>query len=175
LRITEDEISSTRSRRPPRWRSPCPCALPGTSTPRPASIPRRSFGRPLDFLRHPDLLGRRHLLRRAGRGGVQQGLIDIRLDLFLGFRGDGDVEALFVVDPDFLDAAVDDQADVVLVLDDELGAPEGMLHPGTAQLMQVHARAQMLDVDFFQHARLAGLFERPIVPLPWISTRCSKR
>jgi hypothetical protein len=49
------------------------------------------------------------------------------------------------------DAAVGDLADVVRVLDDELGTQEWMLQPGTGHALKVHAHLEIFDWNLFFH------------------------
>ena len=39
------------------------------------------------------------------------------------------------------------------ILQDELRLPERVVEPGPAQLMEVHAEAQLVDADFLEHGR----------------------
>ena len=104
------------------------------------------------------LRSRRLLVRRPRFGGglfdALQRLADILLGAFDRLGNDlGDrVDALGDIDPHLADAALQHAAQVVVIREQEILAPERMLHPGAAKLLDVHAQAKVLDANLLQHA-----------------------
>ena len=84
--------------------------------------------------------------------------LDLRFGF--GFRNDGvavgHVKPLRTVDPHFLDAAGEYALDILGVSDDKGVAPEGVFHPGAAELLEVHANGKLVDADFLEHGRRGG-------------------
>jgi hypothetical protein len=69
----------------------------------------------------------------------------------------GCVNTFVGVDHHLAHLAGADFVEVFGVGDDELAAPEGMVHPGAAELLDVHAQLHLVDPDFFQHGGLANV------------------
>ena len=61
------------------------------------------------------------------------------------------IEALVGVDPQLLDAADHDALHVGFGAERELGAPERVVHPRAAELVDVHAHPQLADRYFLDH------------------------
>src|SRR5690606_31165544 len=81
------------------------------------------------------------------------------------FRGrsdlPGNIATLVGVYPQLGHATVSHLDQILRILDGELAAPEGMIHPAAAELVDVHADTQIRDGDFFQHAKLPAPTTRP--------------
>jgi len=104
-----------------------------------------------------EFLGGGNALDLPGLGG-ERFQLGVDLGLRLGFRDGrligGDVEPLVAVDPDFLDAALVNAHDVLRIGQHEAAAPERVLHPGAAELLDVHAEGEVVHADSLEH--LAG-------------------
>ena len=87
--------------------------------------------------------------------GCDQFLFHLRHRFSLGHAA-FDVVAAGRVDPDLPDAALAQAFEVVRVAEQELGAPEGVLHPRSAQLVDVHAQSQLIGADSLDHGNGCG-------------------
>ncbi len=89
-------------------------------------------------------------------------LLEIRLPPGLGLLGrdglhpGGDVAPLGHVDPDLLDGRRVDAREIRRILKHETRAPEWMVHPGPAELVQVHAQGEVLYADSLEHGAEKG-------------------
>ena len=89
--------------------------------------------------------------------------LDLRIHLFAVHRRGAlrYVQAFVRVNPDFLDGRGLDTGEVLGVLEQELGPPEGVIHLRAAKPVQVHAQGEVLDVDALEHGRNPGLENTP--------------
>ena len=89
--------------------------------------------------------------------------LDLRIHLFAGHRRGAlrYVQAFVRVNPDLLDGRGLDAGEVLGVLEQEPGPPEGVIHLRAAKLVQVHAQGEVLDVDALEHGRNPGLENTP--------------
>jgi len=62
-----------------------------------------------------------------------------------------DVNALVCIDPHFGDRAILNFAQVDFIVYDKMGAPERVVHPGSAELLDVHADAEIRDRYALSH------------------------
>lgn len=94
--------------------------------------------------------------------GVAEVGLELRIGLCARDRGGArcHVHAFVGVDPALVDGCGLDAGQVLGVLQQELGAPERVLHPRAAQFVQVHAQGEMLDLDALEHVGSTGR-ERP--------------
>ncbi|MNV27007.1 hypothetical protein D3C71_1181420 [compost metagenome] len=67
------------------------------------------------------------------------------------------VQPLVGVNPDFLDGSGLYPGQVPGVFEQELGPPERVVHPRPAELVQIHAQGEMLNVNALEHGRGPGL------------------
>ena len=95
---------------------------------------------------------RRGLFVSAGDGLGNENFFYLGVRLFLGLAG-RNITSLGGIDPDFLDAAVDDAADVLGILEHKGATPKRVLHPRATKLLKEHAGNEVFDCNSFQHGK----------------------
>ena len=65
------------------------------------------------------------------------------------------------VDPDLLDGRGLDAGEVLGVLEQDPGPPEGVIHLRAAKLVQVHAKGEVLDGDTLEHDESTAFEKTP--------------